>query len=150
MPKNLEASVDVDAAPERVWSVVSDLERMPEWSPQCIRMKVLGDVRKGAWTVNFNKDGWKRWPTTARVVRYEPGRLVAFRINENRTVWSFEVAPTATGTRITQRRDVPHGQSWFSRKLIDYTLGGEQKFEGGLVEGMHESLDKIKAAAERP
>ncbi|MBD0322519.1 MAG: SRPBCC family protein [Aldersonia sp.] len=149
MPKNLEATIDVDATPQRVWKVVSDLERMPEWSPQCTRMKVLGDVREGAWTLNFNKDGWKRWPTTARVVRFEPGHLVAFRINENRTVWSFQVEPTATGTRITQRRDVPNGQSLFSRKFIEYTLGGEQNFEHQLVDGMHESLGKIKAAVER-
>ena len=69
MAQPLEASIDIDAAPERVWAIVSDLERMPQWSPQCTRMKVIGRLREGALTLNLNRDGWKRWPTTARVVR---------------------------------------------------------------------------------
>jgi uncharacterized protein YndB with AHSA1/START domain len=145
----LETSVDIAATPEQVWAVVSDLERMPEWSPQCTKMKVFGEVREGARTVNLNKDGWKRWPTTARVVRFEPNRAVAFKIVENRMVWSFELEPTAGGTRLTQRRDTSAGQSAFSRNAIKLALGGEESFESTLVAGMNDTLAKIKAAVER-
>ncbi|QLY30683.1 SRPBCC family protein [Nocardia huaxiensis] len=148
MPKNLEASIDIAAPPEKVWNVVSDLKRMPEFSPQCIRMQPLGSVRTGTWTINLNKDGAKVWPTTSRIVRFEPNRALAFRMTENRTIWSFTLEPTATGTKVTQRRDVVGQVPWIIRKMIDTSLGGEQNFETGLEQGMNETLGKIKRVVE--
>lgn len=148
MPKNLEASIDISAPPERVWSVVSDLRRMPEFSPQCVRMVPLGSFKAGTWTINFNREGKKFWPTTARIVRVEPNRAFAFRVNENRTVWSYTLEPTESGTRLIERRDVPNGTTWLSRRAINAALGGEAPFEELLVRGMNETLGKIKTAVE--
>ncbi|WP_039802498.1 SRPBCC family protein [Nocardia araoensis] len=148
MPKNLEASIDISAPPERVWTVVSDLKRMPEFSPQCVRMVALGSLDTGTWTINLNRDGKKFWPTTSRIVRFEPNRAFAFRVTENRTVWSYTLEPTESGTRLIERRDVPNGTTWFSRKAIDAALGGEIPFEEALVRGMNETLAKVKAAVE--
>ncbi|MBF6175376.1 SRPBCC family protein [Nocardia blacklockiae] len=149
MPNTLEATVDISAPPERVWAVVSDLKRMPEFSPNTVRMVPLGTPRSGTWTVNLNRDGRKYYPTTSRIVRYEPHRAFAFRMNENGTVWSYTLEPTESGTRLTERRDVPNGVRKPVRVLIDAFLGGEQQFEANLVRGMNETLGKIKAAAER-
>ncbi|MEU0501449.1 SRPBCC family protein [Nocardia sp. NPDC004278] len=148
MPKNIEAAIDIAAPPERVWAVVSDLKRMPEFSPQCVRMVALGTPKAGTWTINLNTDGKKYWPTTARIVRYEPNQAFAFRINENYSIWSYTLEPTATGTRLIERRDVPNGTSWFSRRAIDAALGGEAPFEELLERGMRETLDKIKTVVE--
>jgi len=38
----LQAQVDIDAPVTTVWALVSDLNRMPQWSPQCRLMKALG------------------------------------------------------------------------------------------------------------
>ncbi|MEU7765876.1 SRPBCC family protein [Nocardia sp. NPDC049190] len=148
MPKNLEVTIDIAASPERVWAVVSDLARMPEFSPQCVRMVALGSIRAGTWTINLNRDGKKYWPTTARILRYEPGRAFTFRINENRSVWSYLLEPTETGTRLIERRDMPNGTTWVSRRAIDAALGGEQPFEEALLRGMTRTLDNIKLAVE--
>ncbi|WP_330250803.1 SRPBCC family protein [Nocardia sp. NBC_00565] len=148
MPKNIEATIDIAAPPERVWAVVSDLRRMPEFSPQCVRMLALGAPKAGTWTINLNTDGKKYWPTTARIVRYEPNQAFAFRINENRSIWSYTLEPTATGTRLIERRDVPNGTSWFSRRAINAAMGGEQPFEAELERGMKVTLDKIKSVVE--
>ncbi len=148
MPKNIEAAIEIAAPPEQVWAVVADLERMPEFSPQCVRMLALGTPKVGTWTINLNTDGKKYWPTTARIVRYEPNQAFAFRINENRSIWSYTLEPTGTGTRLIERRDVPNGTSWFSRKAIDAALGGEAPFEALLERGMKETLAKIKSAVE--
>ncbi|TQM30081.1 SRPBCC family protein [Nocardia bhagyanarayanae] len=148
MPNHLEAAVDIAAPPERVWQIVSDLKRMPEFSPMTVRMIPLGTPKAGTWTVNWNKDGWKRWPTTSRIVRFEPNQAFAFRMNENYTVWSYTLEPTATGTRLVERRDVSNGVAWAVRKAIDTVLGGEQAFEANLVRGMNATLAKIKATAE--
>lgn len=150
MPKNLEASIDIAAAPEKVWSVLSDLGRMPEYSPTTLKVIPLGGVRDGAFTININKDGWKVWPTTSKIVRFEPNKVLAFRMNENRTVWSYVLEPTATGTRVVERRDVhPKGVPAPIRGAISVALGGEQQFETDLVRGMNETLARIKAVAER-
>lgn len=150
MPKNLEATVDIIAPPERVWAVVGDPTRMPEFSPQCVRMIPLGAPKAGTLTLNLNRDGWKYWPTTSRIVSWEPNREWAFKVNENRSVWRFTLEPTATGTRLTQTRDVANGTTLFSRKAIDTVLGGEADFEEKLVDGMRQTLAAIKAAVETP
>ena len=38
----LQAQIDIDAPVAKVWTLVSDLSRMPQWSPQCRMMKALG------------------------------------------------------------------------------------------------------------
>ncbi|MGB6181317.1 MAG: SRPBCC family protein [Rhodococcus sp. (in: high G+C Gram-positive bacteria)] len=148
MATPLSAIIDIDAAPSDVWAVVSDLKRMGEWSPQCAAMKVFGPVRAGTRTVNVNRRGRLVWATSAKVVRFEPERLLAFRIVENRTVWSYYLEPTDTGTRLTERREAPGGTSKVSDALIKIALGGATKFEAELERGMNATLSKIKAAAE--
>ncbi|RJO77209.1 SRPBCC family protein [Nocardia panacis] len=150
MPNNLEVAIDIDAPPERVWSVVSDLRRMPEFSPQCVRMMPLGAPAAGTWTLNLNRDGKKYWPTSSRIVAFDPNRAFAFRMNENRTTWSYLLEPTESGTRLTERREVaPSGIPGPVRKVIDIALGGEKAFEADLIRGMTQTLDRIKAAVER-
>ncbi|MEV0682881.1 SRPBCC family protein [Nocardia sp. NPDC050378] len=149
MPNNLEASIDIAASPEKVWSILADLNRMSEFSPTTVKMLAIGGVREGARTINLNRDGWKVWPTSSRIVRFVPNTALAFRMNENHTVWSYELAPTAAGTRLVERRTLdPKGIPGWMGPVIKLA-GGEQKFEADLVSGMHETLRKIKAAAER-
>ncbi len=146
----IEDSIDIDAPPAAVWAIVSDLKRMGEWSPQCTRMVVFGgEVKHGARTLNLNKQGWKRWPTNARVVHFEPRRKLAFRVVENRTVWTYELQETVTGTRLTESRRVPQGVTKLSNVLTNTILGGTPEFEASLAAGIRRTLERIKAEAER-
>ncbi|MGY0501953.1 SRPBCC family protein [Nocardia sp. FBN12] len=150
MPNTLEASIDIAASPEKVWTVLSDLRRMPEFSPTTVKMVAVGGVRDGAFTVNVNKVGWKIYPTTSRIVRFEPNKAFAFRMNENRTVWTYELEPTATGTRVVETRTVDaKGLPGWLQKTIKVAMGGEQQFEADLISGMQQTLNKVKVAAER-
>ena len=110
----LQAQIDIDAPVTKVWSLVSDLSRMPQWSPQCRLMKTLGGpLRQGSRTINLNRRKYLFWPTTSRITEFIPDKKLAFRVNENRTVWSYELEPTATGTRLTEsrpRRERRHGR----------------------------------------
>ncbi len=150
MSKTLEASIDVDASPEKVWKVVSDLKRMGEWSPQCKKMKVFGgDVRKGTTTLNINRKGFLVWPTTAKVVEFEPNKSIAFRIVENKTIWSYTLTPSAAGTTVVEKREAPTGTSAVSGFLVKKVLGGTEQFDVELVEGMNKTLERIKTESER-
>ncbi|MFI1917945.1 SRPBCC family protein [Nocardia sp. NPDC020380] len=147
--KNLTASIDIDAAPEQVWGIVSDLKRMPEWSDQCRLMRPLGRVRVGALTVNMNHRGRRYWPTVSRIERFEPGHAIAFRTLSNDSVWHFEITPTATGSTVVHRRTVPpHGTKWISYTIVDHWLGGEETFDIEMEEGLNNTLRRIKAALE--
>jgi len=89
------------------------------------------------------------WPTTSKVVKFQPNKTIAFRILENRTIWSYELEPTAGGTKVTERREAPTGTSKVSQFLVKTVLGGNEDFEVDLVNGMNTTLARIKSAAER-
>lgn len=147
---DLTASVTIAAPPADVWALVTDVKRMAEWSPQVRRSFVAGGpVRLGTRFFNINRDGWKHWPTTAKVVRFAPNADFAFRITENRTVWSFRLEPTAEGgTVLTQARETPDGIAPISHALVKIGLGGQEYFIGSLETGMAQTLQRIKVAAE--
>lgn len=150
MARTLEATIDIDAAPKDVWTIVSDLKRMGEWSPQCATMRVLGGpVREGTKTINVNRRGLLVWPTRSKVIRFEPNKSIAFRITDNRTIWSYELESTGSGTRVTERREAPNGTTKISQFLVKNVLGGNDGFEQELVQGMNSTLHRIKTEAER-
>ncbi|GAA1951696.1 SRPBCC family protein [Nocardioides panacihumi] len=142
----LKATISVAASPAQVWALVTDVRRMGEWSPQVVRTLVLGGpVREGTRFANLNHQGWKHWPTSAKVVRFTPHSDFAFRITENRTVWSFQLEPTADGgTFVTHRRETPDGISAVSNLLVGRFLGGQETFVPELLEGMGQTLDRVK------
>lgn len=146
----LETSVEIEAPPAAVWALVSDLPRLAEWSPQVVRSRVRGGgaVREGARLRNLNRRGPLFWPTNSKVLAFEPHRLVSFVVTDNRSVWSFEVEPTGTGSRLTHRRETPRGLSGVSIWLTDKLFGGQKKFAGELEQGMARTIARVKAEAE--
>jgi uncharacterized protein YndB with AHSA1/START domain len=145
----LQAQIDIDAPVTKVWALVSDLNRMSQWSPQCRVMKALGGpLRQGSRTINLNRRKFLFWPTTSRITEFIPDKKLAFRVNQNGTVWSYELEPTSTGTRLTESRHAENGVSAFSNMSVNALMGGVPSFERELVDGMNESLSRIKAAAE--
>ncbi len=144
----LQAQIDIDAPPEKVWALVSDLRLMPQWSPQCRLMKAFGPLRPGTRTINVNRRKFLFWPTTSRVTEVIPERKLAFRVNENNTIWTYELEPTPTGTRLVESRHAENGVKPVSNLLVNAVIGGVPSFERELIEGMNASLVRIKAAAE--
>jgi uncharacterized protein YndB with AHSA1/START domain len=144
----LQAEIDITAPPAKVWALVSDLSQMPRWSPQCRMMRAFGPLRPGTRTVNLNRRGFMFWPTTSRITEFDPERKLAFRVNENNTVWSYELESTATGTRLIESRHAENGVKAVSNALVNSLMGGVPSFEQELLAGMNDSLSRIKAAAE--
>ncbi|GAA1737671.1 SRPBCC family protein [Aeromicrobium alkaliterrae] len=146
----ITASIDIAAPPAAVWAVVSDLKRMGEWSPQCRRMIIRGgEVTQGTRTININRQGWKFWPTRSYVKVFEPERSLALKIAENGTVWTYDLEPTAAGTRLTESRTAPNGVSNLSNFLSKHVLGGTENFEDELQRGIEDTLARIKHEVEK-
>jgi len=144
----LQAQVDINAPASKVWALISDFRRMPQWSPQCRWMRPLGPLRQGTRTLNFNRRNRLFWPTTSTVVEVVPEKKLAFRVNSNRSIWTYELEPNGESTRVVESRHAENGLSVFSTLSINALLGGTASFERELIEGMNASLAKIKAAAE--
>jgi uncharacterized protein YndB with AHSA1/START domain len=144
----LQAQVDINAPVATVWALISDLNRMPQWSPQCRVMKALGPVRPGTRTLNLNRRNRMFWPTTSTVTEVVPEKKLAFRVNTNGTIWSYELEPTAAGTRVVESRHAENGVKPLSNLGVSALFGGATSFERELVEGMNSSLARIKATAE--
>jgi uncharacterized protein YndB with AHSA1/START domain len=144
----LQAHIDIDAPVAKVWALVSDLSRMPQWSPQCRLMKSLGPLRQGTRTINLNRRNNMFWPTTCVVTEVIPEQKVAFRVNQNGTIWSYDLEPTHAGTRLVETRHAENGVKAFSNMSVNAMFGGVPNFERELVDGMNASLSRIKAAAE--
>lgn len=144
----LQAQIDIDAPPAKVWELISDLRLMRRWSPQCRLMKAFGPVQQGTKTLNLNRRKFMVWPTTCQVTEVIPQQKLAFRVNENNTVWSYELEPTESGTRVIESRHAENGVKPASNFLVNALFGGVPSFEQELVAGMNDSLRRIKAAAE--
>lgn len=146
----LKATITIAAPPAQVWALVTDVTRMAEWSDQVVKSFVLGGpVRLGTRFVNINHQGWKHWPTNAKVVRFTPHSDFAFTVVENHTVWSFQLEPSEDGgTLVTHRRETPRGISVLSKALTKVAFGGQEPFTAELLEGMSGTLERLKAELE--
>ena len=116
---DIHACVRVDASPEAVYAVASDITRMGEWSPECVGGEWT-EGRPGTLGARFlghNRSGDRTWSAECEVVGADPGRRFAWAVlssapdNDN-SVWSFEMEPDGDGCLLTQRfrmRTVPGG-----------------------------------------
>ena len=148
-PLPISAFVEVAASPESVWEVISDVRRMSEWSPECRKIVVIGSPKQGVGTtfLGVNRRGWAVWPTTSKVVRYEPGRALAWKTRESGATWSYELTPTDSGTSITGRRELP--SFTVGTKVMAPLIGGAEGHDEELADGIRTTLERIKVAVER-
>jgi uncharacterized protein YndB with AHSA1/START domain len=136
----LQAQIDINAPVPKVWALISDFNRMPQWSPQCRLMKAFGPLRQGTRTINLNRRNILFWPTTSTVTEIIPEKKLAFRVNTNNTIWSYELEPNEHGTRLVEppRRErcqadgQLHGECVVRRRaqLRTRTGGGHEHLAG--------------------
>ena len=147
----LEDQIEIAASPARVWALISDVCRMPEWSPQVASTRLRKGFERcevGAEFTNLNREGELEWTTHAEIIRYDADQAIAFRVAENRVVWSFRLEPIDAGTLLTQRRETPDGISDLSLEWTEAFMGGQAAFTETMRAGMRQTLQGIKAAAE--
>lgn len=145
-PAPVTAQVEIRATPDEVWRVVSDLARMPEFSPELARAHVLGASGVGARVVGVNRRGAVVWPTLSRVVRWEPSRVVAWKTRESGATWVYELTATATGTSVSARRVLTRFTA--GTTLMGPFVGGAAGHDAELAAGLRTTLERVKDAVE--
>lgn len=146
-----KSQIHVDASPEDVYAIVSDVSRTPEWSPEVIKCR-WADGRRGvgARFKGRNRSRLIRWTRTCEVVAADPGREFAFRtlfdrMNKDSTTWRYTFEPKDGGTVVTESYDVHDLPTRFIRTIA--ALFGDRPDD--MTPHMETSLDRIKAIAER-
>jgi uncharacterized protein YndB with AHSA1/START domain len=145
-PTPISATVEIKADPDAVWRVVSDLGRMPEFSPELRKAFVIGKPGVGATIIGVNRRGFVVWPTTSKVVRWEPGQAVAWKTRESGATWVYELEGTASGTRVTGRRVLP--KFTVGTSFLGPVIGGAEGHDRELAEGIATTLERIRSSVE--
>ncbi len=142
-----EVSVWVDAPPEKVWELVTAMERYGEWSPENRGGRWVGEPALGATFKGANKRGVVRWTTHCEVVEYDRPARFAFDVSESKMRWGYQMEPENGGTRVTEWRAHVGTPSPIIRMIGATGILGRGR-EDEMVEGMRHTLEQIKAAVE--
>jgi len=151
MTDSVAVTVSIDAPADTVWSMIADVTRMGEWSPECTRSVWLDGATSpelGARFKGTNANGSKSWETTATVVGCEPGRLFSFRIVAvgcKVAEWRYDLEPTESGCTVTE--------TWIDErnalvKLFGKPISGVSDRAAHNRAGMEATLAALKASAE--
>jgi uncharacterized protein YndB with AHSA1/START domain len=152
---DFEAAITIEASPEQVYALVSDLPRMGEWSPECTRVTWVGSASGDAGTayagarfIGHNRAGAIRWFTQGVVVDADPGRRFSFRIHFGPVqvaFWNYEFAATADGCQVTESW-TDHRPTLLHRPSA--LIFGNRRDRN--VAGIQHTLQALKVAAESP
>lgn len=143
----------IEVPSDRVWELVGDPARMGEWSPECRRVEWVGAATgpaQGARFKGHNRLGWRRWTTLGTVVRYEPGREVAWDVSFAGlpvSRWGYRLEPADDRTAcvlVESFEDRRHPVM----SVLSPAARGTFDTEAHNRAGMEHTLARVKAAAE--
>jgi uncharacterized protein YndB with AHSA1/START domain len=151
MPELVEVSRTIQASPERLYGLVSDLPRMGEWSPENRGGRWVKGATRPAVGARFkgrNKSGWRSWSTDVVVAVAEPGREFAFDVTAlglRVARWGYRFEGVADGTVVTEYWE--DHRSPLAAKLSGVLVGVSDRAAHNRA-GMIETLDKLAVVAE--
>ena len=144
-------TVHIDAPPDKVWALVSDVTQIGRFSPETFEAEWLDGATGPAVGAQFrghvkrNGRGPVYW-TTCSVVAADPGREFAFGVGKPGkalNTWSYHLEPSGTGTDATESFELTRTPLlclyW---ALFGWTRGRTNR------EGMRTTLERIKAVVE--
>ena len=148
--RELRAETTIGAPPDRVWAALTDLKRMPAWSPELLRMVPLkpGGLKVGQQYLGLNRRKAVIWPTRNVGGVLEPGRSLAWDTRSSGARWIFELSAGGAGTRVVHRRPVPRKLTPLGKVFARLFLGGTVGHADELEQGMAQTLARLKATLE--
>jgi len=145
--KELRTSIEIEAAPSAVWSILVDFPRYPEWNP--FVREIEGEPRIGAeLRARLEPPGGRAMTFTPRVLRADPGR-------EFRWLGHLGVPNLFDGEHIFELSDAGEGRTRFVHReefrglLVPLFWGGLEASTRRGFEAMNEAL-KARAESLRP
>lgn len=118
---DIEVTLVIAAESDLLYSLVSDLPRMGEWSPENRGgewMHGAGGSAVGARFTGRNANGKKSWTTTVEIERADPGSAFGFRVFVGPIKiarWGYRFEPVEGGTRVTETWD--DQRNWLAKQV---------------------------------
>jgi len=144
-------TLHIDAAPDEVWGLVSDITNTGKFSPETLEAEWLDGATGPAVGTRFrghvkrNGRGPMYW-TSCKITECEPGRVFEFAVitgGKPLNTWRYEFEPSAGGTDVTESfRLMPTLPLRLYWALLGHWRGQTNR------NGMRETLERIKAVAE--
>jgi hypothetical protein len=151
----VDVSTWIDADPDRVWGLVSDIQLMPTFSDELQSVEWVAGAsrpRLGARFVGHNQhDAFGQWSTTSQIVSFDRPREFAWAVGDPDTpsaTWRFRLAPRDSGTTLTfwmQMGPAPSGLS----SAIESMPDKEQKIVFVRLREFETAMGKTVAALKR-
>ncbi|MDN5894817.1 MAG: SRPBCC family protein [Nocardioides sp.] len=149
-------SVDryIEATPESLYAVISDVTRTPELSPEIVECTWIAPAtgpEVGARFKAINHAGrGPDWPNKPVVVTATSGREFAFARTEpfaGTVEWRYRFDPEGTGTRVHESYTVTKDLTIVGWLIIGGLYGLKDR-RSDLREGMTKTLDKLAQLTE--
>jgi uncharacterized protein YndB with AHSA1/START domain len=144
-------TLHIDAPPEKVWGLVSDITRMGDYSPEVFEAEWLDGATGPAVGARYrghvkrNEMGPTYW-TVCKVTECVPGEVFEFAVvmrDRPLNVWRYEFDAVGGGTDVTESFDL--GDNLWTK--VWRPLGGFLR-ERRNKRDMLKTLERVKAVAE--
>jgi hypothetical protein len=146
----------IEASPEVLYQLISDVTRTPELTPDIVRctwIKGATGPAVGARFKAINKAGrGPNWSNKPIVTAAEPDREFAWARTEpfaGTVAWRYTFTPDGSGTLVTESYEVTKKLTIIGWFIID-TLYGLKDRRGELHASMAATLDRIAEITETP
>lgn len=148
--RNVEVTRAIDATPELLYAMVSDVTRMGDWSPESRGAEWRGGATGAVVGAKFrgkNQRGFRRWSTTCTVTAADPGKSFIFDVHFGPirvATWGYSFEPEGEGCRVTERWS-DHRSKFFA--VLSGVATGVQDRAAHNRSGMEATLEAIAACA---
>jgi len=145
------ASVTVNATPEALYDLVTDIPKMGRLSPECTGGKWLGGATGpvvGAKFRGTNKRGRIRWSTVNRVVEAERGKVFAFETDGSGARWTYRFEADGEATVVSESREMFKARPKSATFVATLLLGGTESHDAEMDQGLNDTLQRLKTVAE--
>lgn len=151
-----EVTALMNARPEDVYALCSDVTRTPEFSPEVRSAAWIGGATRPVVGARFkarNKvQRGPSWSNKPVVTVADPGKEFAFTRTEfggGTMLWRYEFAPEGAATRVTESYEVLRPMTrgmWF---VIERICGRTDR-RSDLRLGMEQTLERVRKVVEAP
>ena len=145
--------VFIDASPERVYDVISDVRRMGEWSPDVQEVYFVEGYQETAEGAKFegkDNEGLLGRKSYCKVHTARRGEELAWEVLDGEfplTRWRYQLHTDGEGTRVQATAELVRVPT--SMKLQFLLHGGQEGRMKKLEQSMQTTLERIKESVEK-
>jgi polyketide cyclase/dehydrase/lipid transport protein len=165
----LSTETRVAATPQEIYSVVSDLGRSGEWSPECQggewisgAPSMVGAIFRGENLRAEDVVGWAplvrgTWYTECRVVAAEPGRTFRWMMlthaqEDQESVWGFDIEAAGDGCKLVHHFRMGKATAGIHKIVAEMDETERKQFvedwTAKLVQDLDDTVKRIKDVIE--